>query len=106
VQPQLLLTQHLFAVAAVLFWQRRKFHQSGGSNWSTAPDLRMTFRCKMHELTSVDAPVNASCFLGVWECERMQSSVRPVDAAFLMPLAGMEIRGSVPHHSGGLIIPV
>lgn len=51
VQPQLLLTQHLFAVAAVLFWQRRKFHQSGGSNWSTAPDLRMTFRCKMHELT-------------------------------------------------------
>jgi len=36
----------------------------------------------------------------------MRSSVRPVDAAFQMPLAGMEIRGSVPHHSGGLIIPV
>jgi len=36
----------------------------------------------------------------------MQSSVRPFDAAFQMPLAGMEIRGSVPHHIGGLIIPV
>lgn len=32
----------------------------------------------------------------------MRSSVRPVYAAFQMPLAGMEIRGSVPHHIGGL----
>lgn len=27
-------------------------------------------------------------------------------AAFQMPLAGMEIRGSVPYHFGGLIFPV
>jgi len=27
-------------------------------------------------------------------------------AGFQMPLAGMEIRGSVPYHFGGLIIPV
>ena len=36
----------------------------------------------------------------------MQSSVRPVNAAFRMPLAGMEIRGSVPNQTGGLIIPL
>ena len=36
----------------------------------------------------------------------MRSSVRPVDAAFQMPLAGMEIRGSVPNQTSGLIIPV
>lgn len=66
----------------------------------------VAIRHEDHELTSVEAPFNASCFLSVWECERMRSSVRPVYAAFQTPLAGMEIRGSVPHHSGGLIIPV
>jgi len=45
-------------------------------------------------------------FRAILTCERMQSSVRPVDAAFQMPLAGMEIRGSVPNQIGGLIIPL
>lgn len=36
----------------------------------------------------------------------MRSSVRPVDAAFQMSLAGMEIRGTVPNQFGELIIPL
>jgi hypothetical protein len=51
-------------------------------------------------------PLMQVVFRAILTCERMQSSVRPVYATFQMPLAGMEIRGSVPHHIGGLIIPV
>lgn len=51
VHPQLLLTQHLLARAARKFWRRSIFHQSSRSNGSTASDLRLTFRCAVHELT-------------------------------------------------------
>lgn len=51
VHPQLLLTQHLLARAARKFWRRSIFHQSSRSNGSTASDLRLTFRCAVHEVT-------------------------------------------------------
>ncbi|MFT7135279.1 MAG: hypothetical protein ACI80I_001274, partial [Akkermansiaceae bacterium] len=50
-QTQLLLTQHLFAIAAMVVWLCSLFHRSGRSNGSTAPDLKLTFRCTVHELT-------------------------------------------------------
>ena len=50
-QSRLLLTQHLFAVAAMIVWRCRKFHQSRRSGGSATPDLILTFRRTMQELT-------------------------------------------------------
>ena len=50
-QLRLLLTQHLLAVAAMVVWRCSRIHRSCRSNGSIAPDLKLTFRCTLHELT-------------------------------------------------------
>lgn len=44
-----MLTQHFLAVAAACIWQCSILHQSSRSNWSTALDLKLTFRHMAHE---------------------------------------------------------
>lgn len=74
VHPQLLLTQHLLARAARKFWRRSIFYQSSRSNGSTASDLRLTFRCAVHELTCRG---RSELSLRLHQCPLRRDSERP-----------------------------
>lgn len=71
---QLLLTQHLFAVAALFFIKRGGFHQSGHSNSTPSAEPKLPCRCTMTKLAgcgeSVNSPHMHGQLLLVWFADR------------------------------------
>jgi len=100
------LTPHAFIMLKRIEWAKVMLiarHQAFRGAQRSISLATGTFTGESTRNPCVDASRCARKILTFLACDRVRSCVRPHSAAFRMPQAGMEIRGSGPNHFDALI---